>query len=984
MNRKFSISLFLSLLLCLSIENLTAQTGVIIGRVTDSETGNALPGANIFQKGSSIGAASDLNGNYIITNVPPGTYQITVRYIGYEEVTFTVQVGLNERVKRDVKLKPQAVRGETVTVTAQAEAQLQAINQQLSAKTIKNIVSRKQIQELPEANAAEAVGRLPGVSLERSGGEGTKVVIRGMAAKYSLIQIDGVNMTATGEEDRSTDLSMISPYMLEGIELTKSVMANQEATATGGIVNFRIKKAPEIPTFNLISQGGYNSLRNTYRDFKISTGGSNRFFSKSLGAYAQVDYEEKDAGSQQLGGVWFSQDNETAPVRTNSVQLMDIFRRIQRLGGTLVLDYALPSTMFKSSNFFSRINREETSYQNNYDFTQQGFSLNYSDTPKSWLTVLTNSFQIDHRWRNWEINSILSHSYSENILPARIGSSNGNSPSNPFPTNRKSNFNVDLNPETIPDSLVVSMDEAVYFMHLGGLSHEESETQERDLAAELNLSYKFNISDRLNIELNVGGKYKHKSKEYDRTSYSIDNGGGSQEFRNMVYEAFKDELSTRTKDAWAADDQRILLIDFLDQDYEGTAFLNGRYDFGHVFDKEKFRRIHDLAMKTYDPTSKNMYDIVHANFSNSTYYDFHGIEDYHAFYLMPEINIGSRLLFVPGVRYEAERTEYTGYRGSRLGVIRDWIATPVDTVTRVRKNDFFLPMIQTFYKPTGWLTFKAGYTHTLQRPNYNNIMPGWVISYLGQIDNLSNFRLRPELSRNWDFQMSVHSNKIGLFSAGAFYKKITDMIFWTGQKVVTDTAFFELPTIMNRQRAAWATNNEHPAYNYGYEVEWQSNLWYLPGLLKGLVVNVNYTRNESEAKYLRTRIKLVVDPRTYKTTLVNEDTTYTSPMIMQPDHLLNLTLGYDYRGFSIRWAMRFKSHVFKAANWYEELRGYSTDFYRYDLSVRQKLPIRGMEFFLNVNNLTNELEKDVINHMHFANYIEDYGRNANLGLRYQF
>ncbi|MDZ7318986.1 MAG: TonB-dependent receptor [candidate division KSB1 bacterium] len=961
-----------------------AQAGQIVGRVTDSETGHALPGANIFQKGTSLGAATDLNGNFIITNVPPGTYQITVRYIGYEEVTFTVQVGLNERVKRDVKLKPQAVRGETVTVTAQAEAQLQAINQQLSAKTIKNVVSRKQIQELPEANAAEAVGRLPGVSLERSGGEGNKVVIRGMAAKYSLIQIDGVNMTATGEEDRSTDLSMISPYMLEGIELTKSVMANQEASATGGIVNFRIKKAPEIPTFNVISQGGYNSLRNTYRDFKISAGGSNRFFSKSLGMYAQVDYEEKDAGSQQLGGIWFSQENETAPVRTNSVQLMDIFRRIQRLGGTMVLDYALPSTMFKFSNFFSRINREETRFQNNYDFTQQGFSLNSSDTPKSWLTVLTNSFQVDHRWRNWEFNTILSHSYSENVLPARINSSNNNSPSNPFPTNRKSNFNVDLDPETIPDSLAISMDDAVYFMHLGGLNHEESETQERDLAAELNLSYNFKISDQLNIKLSAGGKYKHKSKEYDQTNYSIDNGGGSQEFRNMVYEAFENELSDRTKDAWAKDNMRILLIDFLDPNYKGGKFLNGRYDFGYVFDKEKFRRIHDLAMKTYDPTSKNMYDIVHSDFTNSTYYDFHGIEDYHAFYLMPEISIGSRLLLVPGVRYEAERTEYTGYRGSRLGVIRGWIATPVDTVTRVRKNDFLLPMVQTFYKPVTWLTLKAGYTHTLQRPNYNNIMPGWVISYLGQIDNLSNFRLRPELSRNWDIQMSVHSNKIGLFSAGAFYKKITDMIFWTGQKVVTDTAFFELPTIMNRQRAAWATNNENPAYNYGYEVEWQSNLWYLPGLLKGLVMNVNYTYNKSEAKYLRTIIKVQVDPRTYKTTLSNQDTTYTSPMISQPKYLLNLTLGYDYRGFSIRWAMRYKSHVFRSANWYEKLRGYSTDFYRYDLSVRQKLPIKGMELFLNVNNLTNELERDVINHMNFANYIEDYGRNGNLGVRYQF
>lgn len=961
-----------------------AQRGEISGRVSDIETGKALPGANIFLKGTSLGTASDLNGFYNLPNIPPGAYEIIVRYIGYEEQSFSVQVRLNERVKCDVKMIPQAIRGETVTVTAQAEAQLQAINQQLSAKTVKNIVSRKQIQELPEANAAEAVGRLPGVSLERSGGEGNKIIIRGMAAKYSLIQIDGVNMTATSEGDRSTDLSMISPYMLDGIELTKSVMANQEATATGGIVNFRIKKAPEVTTFNLISQGGYNSLRNTYRDFKISTGGSARFFSKLLGAYAQVDYEEKDAGSQQLGGVWFSQESETAPVRTNSMQLMDIFRRIKRLGGTLVMDYGLPSTEFKFSNFFSRINREETRYQNNYDFTQQGFSLNYSDTPESWLTVLTNSLQIDHRWRNWEINSIFSHSYSENILPAQISSNNNNSPSNPFPKDRKSNFNVDLDPRTIPDSLTISMDEAAYFMHLGAMNHDESETNERDLAAELHISYNFSITNNINLKLGFGGKYKHKSKEYDRTNLVATNGGGDQEYRNLIYNAFEPELSNRTKEAWAKDNMRILLIDFLDPNYSGGEFLNGRYDFGHVFDKGKFRRIHDLVMATYDPTSTNEYQIIHQNFINSNYYDYHGTEDYHALYLMPEISIGSRLLLVPGVRYEANRTEYTGYRGNRLGVLRDWRATPIDTVTKVRHNDFILPMIQTFFKPTYWLTVKAGYTHTLQRPNYNNIMPGWVISNQGQIDNLSNFRLRPELSRNWDIQLSLHSNKIGLFSTGAFYKKITDMIFWTGQKAILDTAFFELPTIMNRQRAAWATNNEHPAYNYGYELEWQSNLWYLPGPLKGLVANVNYTRNKSEAKYLRTRIKVQVDPKTYKTTLVNEDTTYTSPMIMQPDHLLNLTLGYDYHGFSIRWAMRFKSHVFKAANWYEKLRGYSTDFYRYDLSVRQKLPIKGLEFFLNVNNLTNELERDVINHLNFANYIEDYGRNANLGLRYQF
>ncbi len=954
----------------------------ISGRVTDAGSGETLIGANIFIEGSGLGAVTDLNGKYVIFNVPAGIHKIIVTYIGYEKVKREIQVQDDRDLELNIRMNAVVVEGETVLVTAQAEAQLQSINQQLSSMTIKNIVSQKQIQQLPEANAAEAIGRLPSVSLERSGGEGTKVVIRGMASKYAVIQIDGVNMTATGEGDRSTDLSMISPYMLEGIELTKSVMANQEATATGGIVNFRIRKAPEKPTFSVITQGGYNSLRNSYHDFKISVGGSRRFWAKLLGVYAQVDYEEKDAGSHQLGGVSFSQENESAPVRTHSMQLMDIFRNIQRMGGALVMDYTLPSTTIKLSNFVSRINREETRYTNSYDFTQQGFQISLTDIPESWLTIMTNSLQMEHRWRKWEINSILSHSYSENILPLEINTTNGNSPANPFPKDRKSDFNVDIDPEKIPDMLVISKDDAVRFMYIGEMYHNESETKERDLAGELNLAYNLNISNRIKVKMNLGGKYKHKTKSFDQNDLII----GGPEYLNLIYDTFADELSDRTRDSYNFNDQFLYLEDFLVYDYKGKNFLNGRYDFGKVFNKKMFRRIDELAMKSYVPDNPTvtLWDLVLENFINSRYYDFHGSEDYHALYLMPEINVGTRFLFVPGVRYEANRTEYTGYRGNRLGVLRDWARTPVDTVTKVRKDDFILPMIQMFYKPTNWMTLKAGYTHTLQRPNYNNIMPGWVISSQGQIWNLSNFRLKPEKARNWDWQLSLHSNKIGLFSVGGFYKSITDMIFWTGQKVITDTAYFELPRIMNRQRAAWAVNNPYETIDYGYELEWQSNFWYLPGALKGLVVNVNYTRNKSEAEYLRTRIKLQVDPVTYKTTLVNEDTTYKSPMISQPDHLLNLIVGYDYRGFSIRWAMRYTSGIFKQADWYEKLRGYSTDFYLYDLAIKQKLPLKGLEFFLNVNNLTGELERDVINHMYFTRYLEDYGRSANIGLRYQF
>ena len=77
--------------------------------------------------------------------------------------------------------------GDVVVVSAQREGQMAAINQQINSISIKNIVSADKIEELPESNAAEAVGRLPGVSLQREGGEGNKVVIRGLAPKYNKV-----------------------------------------------------------------------------------------------------------------------------------------------------------------------------------------------------------------------------------------------------------------------------------------------------------------------------------------------------------------------------------------------------------------------------------------------------------------------------------------------------------------------------------------------------------------------------------------------------------------------------------------------------------------------------------------------------------------------------------------------------------------------------------------------------------------------------
>ena len=154
-----------------------AQNFSITGFVKDAKNGNLLVGANVFIVGTSLGASAREDGQYKINNVKPGTYSVKASYIGYVTTEDSVTI-TDTDINLDFNLSYTTIEGKEVNVTAQAKGQMDAINRQLNARSIVNIISSDRIQELPDANAAESVARVPGVSIKREGGEGNKVVIR--------------------------------------------------------------------------------------------------------------------------------------------------------------------------------------------------------------------------------------------------------------------------------------------------------------------------------------------------------------------------------------------------------------------------------------------------------------------------------------------------------------------------------------------------------------------------------------------------------------------------------------------------------------------------------------------------------------------------------------------------------------------------------------------------------------------------------------
>ena len=395
----------------------------IEGYIKDAQANTSLPGANVILLGTSLGSATDVDGKYVIRNVPPGSYTIKASYIGYESFQVEIQVKGTEKLEQNFSLQPVSIEGQTVVVTGQATGQLEAINKQLSSQQIINAVSSARIQELPDANAAESVGRLPGISILRSGGEGNSVVIRGLAPKYNQILIDGVQMSSSDPFNRSTDLSMISSNMLQGIEVSKTVTADMDANVIGGVVNFELREArvekPGVPQFSILLQGGYNNLSdayNKYNNYKVVGSAEDRFFDDKFGVFAQLDFERRNLASNELGASYDHQGSSTTQYLTSTLNLNDIPRDRRRINATIVMDYKLPDGKINLMNFFSSGNTEIQNRGESFDILNNinNYTLAYS---KSTLSVITNALNLKYTLPIFDANIKLSHTYSENKSP---------------------------------------------------------------------------------------------------------------------------------------------------------------------------------------------------------------------------------------------------------------------------------------------------------------------------------------------------------------------------------------------------------------------------------------------------------------------------------------------------------------------------------------------------------------------------------------
>ena len=968
----------IALLLIVGAVQLSAATsGKITGSITDETSGEPLPAANIQIVGTSLGAAANIIGEYVIQKVPPGTYTLRCTFIGYKPQEFQVKVVSDETTIQDFTLEYVAVKGEVVVVTAQAEGQIQAINQQLAAKSIVNIVSSARIQELPDANAAESIGRLPGVSVTRVGGEGNKVVIRGLEPKYNVITIDGVRMASSNYGDRSADLSMISSNMLEGIEVFKTVTADQDADVLGGTVNFKMREAKggrEGLGIHLLGQGGYTGLSNAYdqyNNYKFVPSVEGRFFNSRLGVFMQANFERRNLTSNEFGATYANKSNDLVNYITQSVNLSYIPRDRKRINGALVLDYKLPEGKVSLTNFASTSTTEIQNRNEVFDINAGSGAKNqhvYSlASSKSTLNTFSNALNIEKQLPIFHANLKLSHSYSETDNPDDWIATFRQSPAN---ISQFENI-INLDPSDVTAAAYTDSSRA----RLNTISTNDNFAQERAYTASLDLEMPLILSDKITSVIKFGGKYRQQKRSYTSEVYGTNATFMSPSARGaamMIVEQFG-----ISDNPW---DTNIPLSFFLDENFDYGEFLDGDFDMHNPMYYDLVSHLVDFCQENVDEFadagSAEAYAIN--NYLSATN-NYSGKEILTAFYAMATINIGPQITIIPGIRYQKLKTTYSGTRGQQTALSYQNYDHSTDTTVTVT-HPFWLPNLNIRYKPFEWFDVRLSYSNTISYPDFNAIIPRIDVTTAAALA-WNNYALEPSRSKNYDVYFSFSENTLGLFTIGGFLKKIKNLIYpWTFSKAGLEAAPYYLT---NKNPAAHLTynistyiNNPYVIDNWGFEFDWQTSFWYLPDPFKGLVLNVNYTNVHSKAEY----------PFVYAgaTSATDIDTSFTDRLLHQPNHIVNIAVGYDYKGFSIRVSMLYQDDVFAGVSQWPQLRSSTAAYTRWDLSVKQNLPWFGLQLFGDLNNLNNEKDSNVLQmYPNIPRSMEMYGMTADIGLRWQ-
>jgi len=252
-----------------------AQTGTIRGTITDAKTNEPLIGASVLVEGTTNGAAADLDGNYVIQNVPAGTYSLIASYVSYESATMTgVVVRGDQDIVADFRMNSDDISLEEVEVVARANRESENIllMEQRQALVATQAVGARELSRKGIGDAQAAVAQVSGISRQ----EGVKnVFVRGLGDRYNVTLLNGFPIPSEDPEYKNIALDFFGTDVIQNIGVNKVFSGKDYSDVGGAIIDIASKELVGEQEFKIDVSAGLNSAA-TGSDF-LHQDGTNYF-----------------------------------------------------------------------------------------------------------------------------------------------------------------------------------------------------------------------------------------------------------------------------------------------------------------------------------------------------------------------------------------------------------------------------------------------------------------------------------------------------------------------------------------------------------------------------------------------------------------------------------------------------------------------------------------------------------------------------------
>jgi TonB-dependent receptor len=785
--------------------------GTITGHVTDP-SGAVLKGAKITLDPSNLNVVSDNQGEFFINNLNPGTYTVAITYVGFAPFTKTFDVAASRVETVDAQLKLQTQNLEVLVTAPRPSAEAAAVNQERSADNIVQVLPADVIRSLPNANMADALGRLPSVTLERDEGEGKYVQIRGTEPRLTNTTIDGMNIPSPETGVRQIKFDSIPADIVEAVEINKTLQANMDGDGIGGSVNLVTKTAQDRPTISLSGIGGYTPI-DAGRGLTEWAGTIGKRFGKEkrFGVLFGGSYDWNGRGIDDIEPV-----SDIATLANGSTQRsfdqiavrQYVYYR-SRWALTGSVDYKLGA----GSDIFVR--GLYSDFKNYGDRTE--YVLNNNDPTISLLSPTTGpptfdtqdrrpdisignlaiggTHVISSTWFKWEGSVSRARDINVAAGQANFASTLSSSACQYSPAATKNQYV----PQWTPACYTEAYDQANYNL--------------------TNIQIGYGKSAQLNL---LGAAAMGMRYHLGSHSASIEFGG---KFRNA--HKFDDTYSTQLTPTSA------IPLTMFPSRLTNNNYYNGDYPAGP--------NPHYQDVMTFANANSGLFTSATTRGADPANYDL--VEKVSAGYVMNTIDLTSRLRFVAGLRIE----------GTDLRTLS------FDTTTNVLGDKAtgsyvsILPSASIRYGLTSNTDIRVVYARGISRPDPQDIAQAVTFTTTGSPGSLKNTatlgnpNLKAESADNFDFLFERYFNTFGMFSAGYFYKNLSDPIVTEGFIL---NNFQPSPIAPVGTYSVTQPINAGSAWITGFETAYLQHFSSLPGKLRGLGVSANYGYTASQASGL--------------------------------------------------------------------------------------------------------------------------------------